>query len=246
MSVDVERTSREAFHLLSKWIDVDIRLFPVMSTFMYDLDVEGVMRTIALEFEEVRGRADEIRADLSKVRRALLSTYIAVEEETGSPLSRMEEVGRCIELVDSQKVSVLRMLYERYCGSYERHIADVIKVSDVRDLIRVAVVLRSSSKDKVLQDMIVRYSFRLDKLNYWMEGVTCALRDLGYAIDEKELQSLLKDVDTAVRKIVTSRIPIGRAGYNMILIPSCIESTVDDLVKRYSNVKTILSSLKHG
>lgn len=215
--------------ILSKWIDKCIELFPILTTYMYTMNLDAVIKLVYDKYREKIGYVIELKDDLSKIRRIV---HGVVEE--------YHEI-RPLDEVDTCKYNICLKLFEKYCNNYRKFVIEKINTCDNLSKVLTAIILRNSSKVIVVKGAVARYSVRLDKAISWTEGAISILKDLGYDINVKP-EELLNKFD--LRDVISEKLPFGYASYDIVLVPTCLEDIVEKFILEYSNAQALIKWLK--
>ncbi len=219
--------------VLSKWIDREVELYPVLVGYIYTMNVDPILTLVSEYYMDKVQNIVELKEDLSNIRRLI---YASAYEDYESPAIRD------VTYVDKVKAEICSRLAAAYCDKLIQRLRDKLeKVSqeNPESVVTLAVLLRIFEWQRLLNDEVLRISIRRDILSGWLKGVEHALSDLvGSTCGVEKLRGLLEKLD--LRRLVYSTVPLGFASADIILCPSCVETILRELVSNYASMHKIV------
>ncbi len=212
---------------IKKWIDKKLELFPLIVGFIYSMNIDPIVIHVSERMKDVD--VLELKQSLSNIRRVLYSSSI---EDVENP------VIRDVLQIDRYKSDICSRIQSMYCDRYVQFLREFERSVDIKNIQKLAIVLRVCEKQKLLNDSIIRVSMRSDILKGWIMGVVDSLRDLGYSVDSKAIEDVL---NLTIKDVVDRSLPIGYASLNVLIIPACLEDYCNYIISEYGNVRRIFS-----
>ncbi len=231
--MSIEEIASKVCNVLFKWIDRDVRLYPVIVGYLYTMNIDPILTLVTERYRDAVQNLVEFKEDLSNIRRLL---YSAAYEDYESPTIRD------ITFVDRVKASICAKLAEKYCNKFVSVLKECIQTTESKDptkLITLGTILRIFEWQRLLNNELIRISIRQDILSGWLKGVEHALQDLvGDVCGIEKLREYVRSLD--LRALVYETVPVGYASLDTLVCPACVEPVLNELVDKYGRVNKIV------